>query len=109
MQIALGLKTAVQPKNPIFADGTIALAFDAANALYQVGDKVDVGGSGSVNGVPYNLRCFEMSNSATGLQVFNGRHGMAIVSVDGDQNQHPKRVSTYKAAPRSATCSWAFD
>jgi hypothetical protein len=85
LQAALGRTSTLFYKDPIFADGTIALAFDAADALYTAATANDPGTQQQLAGrasIAPNLRCTKITHGATGTIGFaNVQHGLNIFEV----------------------------
>jgi hypothetical protein len=85
LKAALGLASVPPYDDPIFADGTIALAFDAADALYQAatanGPVTQQQLAGRASIAP-NLRCEAITGGATGTIGFaDVHHGLNIFQV----------------------------
>lgn len=77
---ALRLNSTPSYSDPYFADGAVALAYDAAHALYQAAAQAD----GNRFGVASALRCLHLTNGATGPIWFNRvHHGIVIVKAAG--------------------------
>jgi len=100
LQRALHLRSTPSYSDPFFADGTVALAFDAAHALYAAASQ-----AGGRNGVPSILRCLHITKGATGQIWFNHvHHSVEIIRVTGDANDHPRIAIVSHSATTGVTC-----
>lgn len=102
LQSALKLKSLPSYGDPFFADG-VALAFDAAHALYKAATAAT-----DRAGVPSYLRCTQITDAATGQIWFSGvHHGIEIIRVAGRGNDVPPAISSlpYSPATGPATVS----
>jgi hypothetical protein len=108
---ALDLSRTPSYADPFFADGGVALAYDAAHALYEAatGTLSDATGSAASRaGVPSYLRCTQITNAATGQVWFSGvRHGIAVVRAIGEgEYAAPKlKILSYTLATGPAAIS----
>jgi hypothetical protein len=108
---ALGLHAALRYSNPVFANGHLALAFDAADLLYSESTTSDASAGEQEHALPRSavapgLRCplEPVGNGATGSLGFaDVRHGLDFfkaVNVTGAPN--PQRV-TFQSHQQTVT------
>jgi ABC-type branched-subunit amino acid transport system substrate-binding protein len=103
LQSALRLSSLPGYTDPVYTDGTIALAYDAADALYNAAeDAASVGRSG----IAWALRCqVSITNGATGHIGFTDvGHGIEIVRVTAYPDGSPDLTPWQYSGPSSGSC-----
>lgn len=103
LQSAFTLASLPGYQDPIFADGTIALAFDAARALYQAATANDANGRAATAA---NLSCFQpIGGGATGTIGFGVQHGLEVFKVPPGQTYgHYYSTLVNSVPPSPVTC-----
>jgi ABC-type branched-subunit amino acid transport system substrate-binding protein len=104
LQSALRLSSLPGYADPVYTDGTLALAYDAADALYSAAeDSADVGRSGIAGA----LRCqVTITNGATGHIGFTDvHHGIEIVRVTAYPDGSPDLTPWQYSGPSSGSCA----
>ena len=98
--------------NPVFTDGILALAYDAAHALYTATENAASAAGGNPltrSSIAATLRCMvPITNGATGSIGFSGvHHGLQVMEVtqsrDGTPDLRPD--AAYYDAPRDGACA----
>jgi ABC-type branched-subunit amino acid transport system substrate-binding protein len=104
LQSALRLSSLPGYSDPVYTDGTLALAYDAADALYNAAE--DAAGAGR-SGIAGALRCqVTITNGATGHVGFTDvHHGIEIVRVVAYPDGSPDLTPWQYTGPSSGSCA----
>lgn len=104
LQNALGLSSLPSYGSPVYTDGTLALAYDAADALYSAAE--DSPGH-SRSGMAWALRCrVAITNGATGPIGFTDvHHGIEIMRVTANPDGAPNLKLWNYSGPSSGSCT----
>lgn len=104
LQNALGLSSLPGYADPVYTDGTLALAYDAADALYSAA--ADSPGHRR-SGIAWALRCqVAITNGATGSIGFaDAHHGIEITRVTANQDGTPDLKPWTYSGPSSGSCT----